>query len=170
MASGSHSPTVDVRVNESQRPVERFANWIDSLPSWAQPTVYGACFILLLMGFRGAAFVLPVLILVVLIASDTPVLDIAKILGVISLALVGGGLSGAFYSLLGRHARRVMLVGSYLAGLLTVVPYLVVVILIVRMLDGDAVFAPVGRAEVIVLAIATGIFGPVIGHMFFRDS
>lgn len=157
-------------MSRSENSIERFANRVDSLPRWAQPMVYGACFVLVLMGFRGAAVVLPVLILVVLVASETPVLDIVRVFGVLGLAVLGGGLSGASYSLLGRHGRRVRLIGPYIAGVLTVVPYLLVLILVVRLLEQEVVFAPVGRAELFVVAIMAGIFGPVIGHMFFRDS
>ena len=148
--------------------LDKLADWIDGLPEWARPVAYGAGFIVVLMGYRGAFLALPVLIGVLLFKSPQPLPDLLRVVLVLGMAVTGGGLSGAAYSLMGRYLRRISLVGPYLAGVVTTLPYMAVVILIVRLLDREPVFQSPTPLDLGVLAFMSLLFGPLVGHVFFR--
>jgi len=114
--------------------LEGLQRWIDGLPAWLRPPVYGALFVLLLMGLRGLVIVFPI-VLIALLWSRTPLTDLGMILGVLGLALFGGFLAGLSYSLVGRWLRPIPVMGPYLAGIITVLPYMLAVLVIVHIMD-----------------------------------
>jgi len=148
-------------------PVSR---WVQSLPAFWRPVAYGAGFIAFVMGLRGAAIVLPIGLVLLRFTSNHPMTDIAKVVLILVLAIVGGGLAGLAYSVAGRWARAVPLVGPYLAGWLTVAPYIVMVDLLVRLVKNQPVWAPFGAVDYFVAGLLIPIFGTQLGYMMFRTS
>jgi len=143
--------------------------WIDGLPGWLRPPVYGALFIVFLMGLRGLFIALP-LILIGLLWSRTPITELGMILTFLGLALLGGFLAGLSYSLVGRWLRRIPLMGPYLAGLVTVVPYMLVALVMVHLGEQTPLQWPPEGADVFTVTLLSLLFGPFLGYLMFRTS
>lgn len=143
--------------------------WIDGLPAWLRPPVYGALFIVLLMGLRGLLVVLPIIV-VLFFLTGTSLTELVRILALLALAIGGGSLAGLSYSLLGRWLRLIPAVGPYLAGIVTVLPYMAVVLVIIHIGDHSPVRWPPEGADTFTLALTSLIFGPLVGHVMFRPA
>lgn len=143
--------------------------WINGLPAWLRPPVYGALFIVLLMGLRGLLVVLPI-VAVVFFVTGTPLGEFLRILSLLALAVGGGFLAGMSYSLLGRWLRSIPAVGPYLVGIVTVLPYMVVVLVIIHIGDHSPLQWPPEDADIFTFALTSLLFGPFIGHLMFRPT
>jgi hypothetical protein len=143
--------------------------WIDGLPAWLRPPVYGALFIVLLMGLRGLLIVLPI-VLVVFFLTGTPLTELVRILSLLALAVGGGFLAGLIYSLLGRWLRLIPVVGPYIAGIVTVLPYMAVVLVIIHIGDPRPLQWPPEDVDLFTFALISLLFGPFIGHLMFRPT
>jgi hypothetical protein len=77
---------------------------------------------------RGAVFLFPIAVVYVLLRSSTPLADLTSFAALLLIAIFAGGLSGLMYSLVGRYLRRLGLVGYYLSAIVTVAPYLIVLV------------------------------------------
>jgi hypothetical protein len=102
----------------------RLIDWIESLPDAIRPAAYGSLVIVMFMLLKGAWLVLPIMVVFVVATSETPVADLLHGASIGMLAIVAGGLSGLAYGLVGRHLRVAFPGGRYIAGLMTVAPYI----------------------------------------------
>ena len=87
--------------------------------------------------------------------------------GVAVLAMVGGGLSGLAYGLVGREVRTTMRGGYYLTGILTLAPYMFVLPYILRLVDGAPFWRRPSGADLTISSIMTLVFGVVLGRAWF---
>ncbi len=149
--------------------LERLADQIDSLPEFWRPVAYGASFVLLWMGMRGAMFLVPIALIYVLFTSQTPLADITKGVIVVALAMLGGALSGFAYSLFGRRLRTIPRIGKYLAGMVTLAPYMMVLNYIIVFTKGQTLTDLPSRGYLVVTTLMTVFFGIVMGNSWFAD-
>jgi hypothetical protein len=151
------------------RLLERLGDWIDSLPEFWRPVVFGAGLVLLWMGMRGAIFIVPIALVYVFVTSQTPIADIGKGLIVVALAMLGGALGGLAYSVIGRPLRRRGAFGRYLAGVVTLAPYTFVLTYIIDFTKGQSLLRP-SREHVIIAVAMAILFGTVMGRSWFGNS
>lgn len=144
--------------------------WLERQPAWLRPPIYGALIVVFLMGARGAAFTLPLLVVAVLFISKHPARDLALGAALVGAAIVGGGLAGLAYSVAGRWVRPIPTIGPYAAGVLTVAPYMAVITLIVRVSDARPLVSPIQTAEVIAFGIMSVLFGVALGQALFTEE
>jgi hypothetical protein len=142
---------------------------LESLPVPIRGPVTGAALIWLLIGLKGGFIGLPLVIVGILWKSQTPGADLALVGAVFGLATVGGAVAGLVYDIIGRPLRSLPL-GDYLAGLVSVAPYVAFVVLIIRLSEHRSLLEPPEAAEVFSFAICTLIFGIGFGHSFLRDT
>jgi hypothetical protein len=142
--------------------------WINTLPEFWQPIVTGASIIVVFMAARGAAFVLPIALIYVLITSSTPLADLETFAGVLLIAILAGALSGLVYSLVGRRLRRLGAVGYYLASVLTVAPYMLVIVHLGLNSKSPNLLHRADTWDYGFAAIATILVGSVFGHAFYK--
>lgn len=146
--------SADIRV------IGAISTWIGERPEWSRPAFYGALILaamtmvrvpfLILSGFRE-----PRLLLIALAAVV-----------VASLAGAGGGL---VYSFVGRPARKVPVIGPYLAGIVAVVGYMSCIIVPIEL--SDASIMKGGFLEFLVIFGGLAVFfGLIVGHMWFRPE
>jgi hypothetical protein len=143
---------------------------VKTLPEFFQPIAYGALIILFFMGARGALIVFPIAILYVLVTSNTPVADLEMGAGLVLLAILGGALSGLSYSLVGKHLRRGGTVGAYLAGIITVAPY---ILILIHLGFDDKPATLIRSADAwgyTIAAFLSVFFGSIIGAGFNRTD
>jgi hypothetical protein len=145
----------------------RLIDWIESLPDAIRPAAYGSLVIVMFMLLKGAWLVLPIMVVFVVATSETPVADLLHGASIGMLAIVAGGLSGLAYGLVGRHLSVAIPGGRYLAGLITVAPYMFVLPLIIRLIDHEPLWTPLSEGDIRVSGIMTVIFGIVFGHSWF---
>ena len=145
---------------------EKLDRGINSLPEFFRPIAYGAAVILVFMGTRGALFIIPIAVVYVLVTSSSPMTDLAKGAGFILLAVVGGALSGLSYSLIGKYVRRLGATGAYLAGIITIAPYLWVLFHLGLDKKDDALLHHMDFVDYIFVVIMSVIFGSMVGHVF----
>jgi len=144
--------SADIRV------IGAIATWIGARPEWSRPAFYGALILAAMTSIRVFALILggvrePRLLLIALGA-----------LVAASLAGAGGGL---VYSFVGRPARRVPLIGPYLAGIVAVGGYAACIA--VPMALGGAIEG--GIVEFIaIFGSLTVLFGLILGHIWFRPK
>jgi len=118
---------------------------------------------------RGGILV-PLVLLVVVIASAHPLHELVMALLTFGLAILGGGLSGLAYSIVGRWLRPVPRVGPYLAGWVMVAPYVSILCLILRVIDSKPLFVRPEAAEYVPVALMIAVFGTQMGYLMFRRS
>jgi hypothetical protein len=152
-----------------QTRLQRLGDWIDSLPEFWRPVVYGAGFVVLWMGMRGAIFFVPIALVYVFVTSQTPVADISKGVIVVALAMLGGALSGLTYSVIGRPLRRRGAFGRYLAGMVTLAPYMFLLGYILDFTKGQTLFRRPSRENVIISVLMALFFGIVMGRSWFAN-
>lgn len=148
----------------------RLAARVGQLPEFVRPIVYGALIVLFAMSLRGALFVVPIAVIYVLATSHTPLADLTLGVSVAVLAVVGGAFAGLSYSALGRHVRRLGRLGRYLAGITTIAPYILVLLLTIRVADHKALYAPFVEEDWVIFASMSVFFGIVIGASWFREK
>jgi drug/metabolite transporter (DMT)-like permease len=122
------------------------------------------------MGMRGAIFIVPIALVYVFITSQTPIADIGKGLIVVALAMLGGALGGLAYSVIGRPLRRRGAFGRYLAGIVTLAPYMFVLSYIIDFTKGQSLLRHPSRENVIIAVLMAIFFGTVMGRSWFGNS
>jgi hypothetical protein len=142
---------------------------INSLPEFFRPIAYGAVIILVFMGARGALFIIPIAIVYVAVTSSSPLSDLEKGASFLLLAVLGGALSGLSYSLLGKHVRRLGTVGAYLAGIVTITPYMWVLIHL-GLNNNDPLLHHIDLVDYGFVAVMSIIFGSMLGHLFRKKD
>lgn len=88
-----------------------------------------------------------------------------------ALALVAvsgaGFVAGAAYVALGRPARRIRVIGPYVAGVITIAAYMGALLLVSPyVFEGDPMVKD--RSDLITFAVITLLFGLLAGHSWFR--
>jgi hypothetical protein len=79
-----------------------------------------------------------------------------------------GFLAGVAYVALGRPARRVPLIGPYLAGVITIAAYMGAVLFASPFISQEPLVK--GRSDLVIFAVVTVFFGLFAGHSWFRDK
>jgi hypothetical protein len=148
----------------------RLTDWLERQPAWLRAPLYGSLFIVVLMGRKGAALSVPILVIVILFTSQHPAHDIAAGAGILGGAMIGGGLAGLAYSLAGRWLRPMPVIGPYVAGVVTAAPYMAVLTLIVRMTHGRAMFAPIEGVDLFAFGFTSVLAGVVLGQAIFTEE
>lgn len=124
----------------------------------------------LMMAMRGAFVIGPILVVILLIKSDRPLHDLGVGASVLALLLVASAVGGLIYGLVGRSIKRVPVVGPYMAGTLSVAPYMITLIPIIRLSENRPLLGPFDGAELFASAVCAVLFGGVLGHMMFRPG
>jgi len=150
--------------------LQRLAARIDALPEFWRPAAYGAGIVIMWMGMRGALFALPIVAVYVFITSQTPFADLGKGILVVVLAMLGGALSGLAYSAVGRPLRQFGPIGGYLAGVITLAPYMFVLIYILDFIKGVSLLHRPSREDLVIAPLMAVIFGTVMGRSWFGDA
>jgi drug/metabolite transporter (DMT)-like permease len=122
------------------------------------------------MGMRGAVFILPIALIYVFVTSQTPVADIAKGVIVIALAMLGGSLSGLAYTLAGRRVLRLGVMGKYLAGVITLAPYMFILIYIIGFTKGERLLRAPSAEDLFIASFMALVFGVVMGRSWFGNA
>lgn len=151
----------------NERVIVRLVAWVDALPPTLRPAAHGALLIVMFMLMRGAWLVAPLAIVAVLFTSRTPFATLGRGAMALLLALAGGALSGLSYGLAGRHIRRAFPGGRFLTGIVTIAPYMFVLVYIIRVADRKPVLAPWATQDFIVALVMTLIFGVAMGATWF---
>ena len=159
------------RTNETQSVSTADAFWakIDNVPEFWQPVAYGAAFVPFVLMAKGIAFILPLYLIYLLFTSTQAFEDFGRILLAFLIATVGGALAGLSYTLLGRYIRRVPLAGPYVAGIVTVFPYALMLTFVLRIRNNESLLANLTTADFVIALIMASLFGPVLGYLL-RDS
>lgn len=118
----------------------RISAWVDSLPKFWQPVAYGALLIFIFSGLR-VLWAVPIVAAIALYTHESRHLGDARALALIPLAIVGGGLSGLSYSLVGRRIASVSRIGPFAAGFVAAFPYIVLLLLSLRWIQRQAILA-----------------------------
>jgi hypothetical protein len=87
----------------------------------------------------------------------------------VALAAVtaAGFLAGVAYVALDRPARRVPLIGPYLAGVITIAAYMGAVVVASPFISDEPLMKE--RSDLVIFAIVTVFFGLFAGHSWFRE-
>ena len=88
---------------------------------------------------------------------------------ILGLATLGGAAGGLAYDVIGRPLRSLPR-GDYLAGLVSVAPYVAFVVVIIRASEHKPLLVAPDAAELFTFGICTLVFGIVFGHSFLRDA
>lgn len=132
-------------------------SWVEDRPEWMRPALYGAALLAAMTALR-------VVFLLFGVFRHPKLLLLA--VGAMALAALGGAAGGLVYSFIGRPARRVPVVGPYLAGIVAVAGYMASILGLIALGDGSS---PVkGGAMVFGFGVITILFGLVVGHSMFR--
>lgn len=145
----------------------RIMEWVDDLPEFWKPVAFGALFIIAYAIMFGGVITIPIIAAVICFRSATPLAELARLAAILLLAVVGGGLSGLSYTLVGRSLRRVPWIGPFVAGMATAIPYSVLLVLIGRTGEHQPVFAPFGLDDYILLGIVSLLAGGLLGSSTF---
>ncbi len=152
--------------------LETIAARIEGLPEWLRPAAYGAGLVVVLTLSRAGLIVGPVLVAYLLLKSRSPWADLRVGATVLFLAIAGGALGGLAYGAVGRRVRNAFPGGRYLAGIVSVWPYT----LVLSYLRGivDDVPKPLWRwltVEEFAISTFVGVlFGLVVGHSWFAPD
>lgn len=158
------------RAGWNARAIDRIGGWVDALPPSIRPAAHGALLIVLFMLMRGAWLIVPIAIVAVFFTSSTPFATLGRGATLVLLALGGGALSGLAYGLVGRHVQHAFRGARYLTGIVTIAPYMFVLVYIIRLADNKPVLAPWTRDDLIVMVAMTLFFGIVMGATWFSPD
>ena len=132
-------------------------SFAERLPSWLRPAFFGAVALFLIVGLR-MAFALP------RILKEGKLSEFA--LGL--LAATGAGAAGGFgYTLLGAPARRIPVLGPYVAGIVSVAAYMLALLVVAPYISNEPLIED--KTGAIIFASVTVFFGVIFGHSAFRD-
>jgi hypothetical protein len=140
------------------RIIGALTTWVQARPEWSRPAFAGALIL--------AAMTMVRVPFLILRGIRQPSLLLVALSAVAAAALAGAG-GGLIYSFVGRPARRVPVVGPYLAGIVAVAGYMACILGIIA-LAGEKVLEG-GKVEgVVIFGLVTVLFGLIVGHMWFR--
>jgi hypothetical protein len=123
------------------------------------PPLFGAAALFLVVAFRMLLHLLSI-IHSPLLRAQAPI---------VLAAVTGAGfLGGAIYVILGRPARRVPMIGPYLAGVITIAAYMGAVLLASPFISAEPLVKQ--RSDLVIFAIVTVFFGLIAGHSWFREK
>lgn len=88
-------------------------------------------------------------------------------LAALASATGAGCLAGVAYVVLGRPARRVHIIGPYLAGVITIAAYMGALLLASPFFSAEPLVK--GRSDLMLFAGITVFFGLFAGHSWFRE-
>jgi hypothetical protein len=142
--------------------------WLSTLPEFVRPVAEGALAIVMFMLARGAIFILPIAVLVVLLKSPTPLADLAQFAGFLVIAILAGALSGLAYTLIGRRLRRLGAPGYYLSAIVTAAPYMLVLIHLDTDRNSHSLLHSPEAWEYGFAAVVSVILGILFGHAFYK--
>jgi len=146
-------------------------SWIDGLPEWLQPVFLGPALLLGMILAKGAIVLVPAAILVFVFNGPSGFEGLDQAAAWIGLIVLSSAVSGLAYGLIGRHIRASAPGGDYLAGIVSVAPYMAAVAAVVQAEnEGLSVFAPWSVPTFFVFAVCTVVFGAVLGHALFADE
>jgi hypothetical protein len=134
--------------------------WVDARPEWIRPAFYGAAILAVMTSMRAA-------IMLLVAARDPRVLVTA--LGAIVLASAAGAGGGLVYSFLGKPARRVPVVGPYLAGIIAVAGYVACGVALLA-LSGEWDGRGGWTGALAAFGFVSTLFGVIVGHAWFRPA
>jgi uncharacterized membrane protein len=170
---GPHPARHAVAAEEQEKPptlVERLAARIDALPPSVKPAAFGASIIVIYAMARGARYILPVIVVIVLATSPDPWSSLMTGVGAALLAMIGGALSGFAYSLFGRRLRTAIPGGYYLTGMVTLAPYMIVLTYMARLAHGGQLWRSPDGGDLAVAGFMTLVFGLTLGRAWFRED
>jgi hypothetical protein len=140
--------------------IERLVAVSERLPTWLRPAFFGAVILVVIVSLR-AVIRLPL------------ILKQPEQLGELVLVLLGaaaaGALGGFGYTLLGAPARRIPVVGAYVAGVVTITAYMLGCLLLFTFIIPDEPLIE-NSTDIIIFAVVTLFFGLLAGHFWFRDE
>jgi hypothetical protein len=136
-------------------------NWIDARPEWMRPALYGAALLAAITAFRAAFMLLGAV-------RNPRLLLLAP--AAVALASVAGAGGGLVYAFVGRPARRVPVVGPYLAGVIAVAGYTTCILAIMTVAGGDDSMRIDRAGSLVAFGIVSVLFGLMVGHMWFRPK
>jgi hypothetical protein len=142
--------------------------WINTLPEFWRPIATGGSIIVVFMVARGAAFLLPIGVIYVVVTSSTPLADLARFAGFLLIAILAGALSGLMYALVGKHLRRFGAVGYYLSGVITVAPYMLVLVHLDMDSKSPALLHRADTWGYAFAAIGSILVGTLFGHAYYK--
>jgi hypothetical protein len=142
--------------------------WINTLPEFWRPIAGGASIIVTFMAARGAAFLLPIVVIYVLLASGTPLADLARFAGFLLIAISAGALSGLMYALVGKRLRRFGAAGYYVSAVVTLIPYMLVLVHLDLDRTSRNVLHRADTWDYGFAAIASIVVGSLFGHAFYK--
>jgi hypothetical protein len=157
-----------IRLVDPVRFAAKLDAWINTLPEFWRPIAGGASIIVTFMAARGAVFLFPIAVIYVLLTSSTPLADLTSFAAVLLIAIFAGALSGLMYSLVGRRLRRLGLVGYYLSAIVTVAPYLVVLVNLGLDHRTPGLFRRADGWDYGFAAIGSIVVGLMFGHAFYK--
>jgi hypothetical protein len=161
----------DAPVTSLRDRVARTEMWIEARPEWLRPILYGPALLLVAMFARGALVLGPILLVALILASDAPLQDVASLVFVFAIAIGGSAAGGLAYTVIGRYLRTFRYIGPYIAGIVTLFPYMFSVMFIVRAIDHEAIIAAPTSDELFAAIVMSGFFGSMLGHAWAgRDS
>ncbi|HEX7980224.1 MAG TPA: helix-turn-helix transcriptional regulator [Gemmatimonadaceae bacterium] len=134
-------------------------SWVEARPEWMRPALYGAALLAAMTSLR--------VVFLVFGAFRQPKL-LLWAFGAMTLAALGGAAGGLVYSFIGRPARRVPVVGPYLAGIVAVAGYLGCILGLIAL--GDRNSGMKGGAMVFAFSVGSILFGLIVGHSLFRPQ
>jgi hypothetical protein len=144
--------------------------WIERKPLWQQHVLKGALVVVGCAFLRGAWLILPLGALVLVVRDGVDgLVTFLQVLVAFVVAVLGGALAGAVYTLIGRHFRRIPLVGPFVAGTLSAWPYVLVVLGILDWWDPSAGFLR-PRQMAAVVALMSAWIGLGVGYAVLRDD
>ena len=152
----------------SRRRAARIDAWVATLPPTIRPAAIGVALPLGIMVGRGALFLGPLVIVAVFATSHTPWSDLARGAGVVGFAALGAALSGLAYGLVGRRLQNAFTAGKYFTGVITIAPYMAAIDGAVRLINRTPLWSPLTLADLAVIVGMTLLYGPMIGHFWFR--
>jgi len=136
-------------------------SWVEDRPEWMRPALYGAALLAAMTSLR--------VVFLVFGAFRHPKLLLWAV-GAMALAALGGAAGGLVYSFIGRPARRVPVVGPYLAGIVAVAGYMASILGLIALAGGSSGMKFDRDAMVFAFGITTILFGLVVGHSMFRPA
>jgi hypothetical protein len=121
------------------------------------------------MGMRGA-LIIPVGVIVLFATSETPLADLGNFAIVVAFAVVGGALSGLAYSVLGRQVLKLKGIGRHLAGIITLAPYMFVMVHVIGFTYGERFLRRPSITDLVTGSIMAIVFGIALGFSWFRTQ
>ena len=150
--------------------LERISAQIEGLPEFWRPVAYGASLLIIWMGRRVPLILIPVVVIAIFAMSQAPLTDMRNLVVVVAFAIIGGALSGLAYSVVGRYALKLKVIGRYVAGIITLAPYMFTLVYIIGFTDGERFLRRPSTLDLITTSIMATVFGIAMGFGWFRNK